>query len=60
MPKPIIELVVKDGRPVWLVQYGGMARHFPESKDWAAEQFLEAVTLAYSPMAASDASSSAM
>ena len=60
MPKPTIELVVKGDRPVWLVQYGGMARHFPESKDWAAKQFFEVVSLAYSPMAASEASSSAM
>ena len=60
MPKPTIELVVKDGCPVWLVQYGGMARHFPESKDWAAKQFFELVSAAYSSMAASQASSSAM
>ena len=60
MPKPTIERVSKDGYWVWLVQYGGMARHFPESKDWAAKQFFEVVNLAYSPMAASEASSSAM
>ena len=60
MPKPTIELVVKDGCPVWLVQYGGMARHFPESKDWAAKQFFELVSLAYSPKAATEESSSAM
>ena len=60
MPKPTIERVSKDGCWVWLVQYGGMARHFPESKDWAAKQFFELVSLAYSPMAASEASSSAM
>ena len=60
MPKPTIELVVEDGCPVWLVQYGGMARHFPESKDWAAKQFFELVSAAYSSMAASQASSSAM
>ena len=60
MPKPTIERVSKDGCYVWLVQYGGMARHFPESKDWAAKQFFEVVNLAYSPMAASEASSSAM
>jgi cellulase/cellobiase CelA1 len=60
MPKPTIELVVKDDRPVWLVQYGGMARHFPESKDWAAQQFFELVSAAYSSIADSQASSSAM
>ena len=60
MPKPTIELVVGDGCSVWLVQYGGMARHFPESKDWAAKQFFELVSLAYSSMADSQASSSAM
>ena len=60
MPKPTIERVSKDGCWVWLVQYGGMARHFPDSKDWAAKQFFEVVSLAYSPMAASEASSSAM
>ena len=60
MPKPTIELVVEDGCSVWLVQYGGMARHFPESKDWAAEQFFELVSLAYNSIAASQASSSAM
>ena len=60
MPKPTIELVVKDEGPVWLVQYGGMARYFPESKDWAAKQFFEVVSLAYSSIAASQASSSAM
>ena len=60
MPKPTIERVSKDGCWAWLVQYGGMARHFPESKDWAAKQFFEVVSLAYSPIAASDASSSAM
>jgi len=60
MPKPTIERVSKDGCWLWLVQYGGMARHFPESKDWAAKQFFEVVSLAYSPMAASEASSSAM
>ena len=60
MPKPTIERISKDGCWVWLVQYGGMARHFPDSKDWAAKQFFEVVSLAYSPMAASEASSSAM
>ena len=60
MPKPTIELVVEGGSPVWLVQYGGMARYFPTSKDWAAKQFFELVTLAYSSMADSQASSSAM
>ena len=60
MPKPTIERVSKDGCYVWLVQYAGMARHFPESEDWAAKQFFEVVSLAYSPMAASEASSSAM
>jgi len=60
MPKPTIELVVESGCRVWLVQYGGMARHFPESKDWAAKQFFEFVSVAYSSMAASQASSSAM
>ena len=60
MPKPTIELVVKDGCHVLLVQYGGMARYFPESKDWAAKQFFELVSLAYSSIAASQASSSAM
>ena len=60
MPKPTIELVVQGESPVWLVQYGGMARHFPESKDWAAKQFFELVSLSYSSIAASQASSSAM
>ena len=60
MPKPTIELVVEGGSSVWLVQYGGMARHFPESKDWAAKQFFELVSLAYSSIADSQASSSAM
>ena len=60
MPKPTIELVAKDGSYVWLVQYGGMARYFPESKDWAAKQFFELVSVAYSSIAASQASSSAM
>ena len=60
MPKPTIELVVKDGCHVLLVQYGGMARYFPESKDWAAKQFFELVSAAYSSIAASQASSSAM
>ena len=60
MPKPTIERLSVDGCFVWLVQYGGMVRHFPESKDWAAKQFFEVVTLAYNPMAASAASSSAM
>ena len=60
MPKPTIELEVENGCPVWVVQYGGMARHFPESKDWAAKQFFELVSLAYSPMAATEESSSAM
>ena len=60
MPKPTIERVSKDGCWVWLVQYGGMARHFPESKDWAAKQFFEVVSLAYSPIEDSVASSSAM
>ena len=60
MPKPTIELAVENGCPVWLVQYGGMARHFPESKDWAAKQFFELVSLAYKPMAASEASISAI
>jgi len=60
MPKPTIERVSKDGCWVWLVQYGGMARHFPDSKDWAAKQFFEVVSLAYSPMEDSAASSSAM
>jgi len=60
MPKPTIERVSKDGCWVWLVQYGGMARHFPDSKDWAAKQFFELVNAAYSSMAASQASSSAM
>jgi len=60
MPKPTIERVSKDGCWVWLVQYGGMARRFPDSKDWAAKQFFEVVSLAYSPMEDSAASSSAM
>ena len=60
MPKPTIELALENGAPVWVVQYGGMARHFPESKDWAAKQFFELVSLAYKPMAASEASISAM
>ena len=60
MPKPTIERVSKDGCWVWLVQYGGMGRHFPDSKDWAAKQFFELVSLAYSSIAASEASSSAM
>ncbi len=60
MPKPTIELAVENGCPVWLVQYGGMARRFPESKDWSAKQFFELVSLAYSPIAASEASISAM
>ena len=60
MPKPTIEFAVENGCPVWVVQYGGMARHFPESKDWAAKQFFELVSLAYSPMAATEESSSAM
>ena len=60
MPKPTIELVAKDGFPVWLVQYGGMARHFPESKDWAAKQFFEIVNMAYSSAETSHASRSAM
>ena len=60
MPKPTIERVSKDGCWAWLVQYGGMVRYFPDSKDWAAKQFFEVVSLAYSPMAASEASSSAM
>ena len=60
MPKPTINLEVENGCPVWVVQYGGMARHFPESKDWAAKQFFELVSLAYRPMAATDESSSAM
>jgi hypothetical protein len=60
MPKPTIERVSKDGCCVWLIQYGGMARHFPDSKDWAAKQFFEVVSLAYSPMEDSAASSSAM
>ena len=60
MPEPTIELAVENGSPVWVVQYGGMARHFPESEDWAAKQFFESVSLAYKPMAASEASISAM
>jgi len=60
MPKPTIELVLEGEYAVWLVQYGGMARHFPESKDWAAKQFFEFVSAAYSSIAASQASSSAM
>ena len=60
MPKPTIELAVENGCPVWVVQYGGMARHFPESKDWAAKQFFELVSKAYKPMAASEASISAI
>ena len=60
MPKPTIELVLEGEYAVWLVQYGGMARHFPESKDWAAKQFFELVNLAYSSIADSQASSSAM
>ena len=60
MPKPTIELEVENGCPVWVVQYGGMARHFPESKDWAAKQFFELVSLAYNPKAATEESSSAM
>ena len=60
MPKPTIERVSKDGCQVWLVQYGGMVRHFPESKDWAAKEFFEVVSLAYRPIDASAASSSAM
>ena len=60
MPKPTIELVAKDGSHVWLVQYGGMARHFPESKDWAAKQFFELVNVAYRSTEASQASRSAM
>ena len=60
MPKPTIELVLEGDYAVWLVQYGGMARHFPESKDWAAKQFFELVSAAYSSIADSQASSSAM
>ena len=60
MPKPTIELALENGSPVWVVQYGGMARHFPKSKDWAAKQFFELVSLAYKPMAASEASISAI
>ena len=60
MPKPTIELVAKDGSNTWLVQYGGMARHFPESKDWAAKQFFELVNAAYGSAEASQASRSAM
>ena len=60
MPKPTIERVSKDGCWVWLVQYGGMVRHFPDSEDWAAKQFFEVVSLAYSPIEDSAASSSAM
>ena len=60
MPKPTIELESENGCTVWVVQYSGMARHFPESKDWAAKQFFELVSLAYSPKAATEESSSAM
>ena len=60
MPKPTIELAFENGCPVWVVQYGGMARNFPESKDWAARQFFELVSLAYSPNAAAEESISAM
>ena len=60
MPKPTIERVSKDGCWVWLVQYGGMARHFPESKDWAAKQFFELVAVSYGTSASSHASRSAM
>ena len=60
MPKPTIELVLEGEYAVWLVQYGGMARYFPDSKDWAAKQFFELVRLAYSSIADSQASSSAM
>tara|TARA_Y100000361_G_scaffold121648_1_gene113642 strand:+ start:3161 stop:3343 length:183 start_codon:yes stop_codon:yes gene_type:complete len=60
MPKTTIELVAKDGCSFWLIQYGGMARHFPESKDWAAKQFFEYVSLAYGADASSHASRSAM
>ena len=60
MPKPTIELVLEGEYAAWLVQYGGMARYFPESKDWAAKQFFELVSLAYSSIADSQASSSAM
>ena len=60
MPKPTIELVAKDGSHVWLVQYGGMGRYFPESKDWAAKQFFEFVKASYYSAAASQASRSAM
>ena len=49
MPKPTIELVLEGEYAVWLVQYGGMARHFPESKDWAAKQFFEFVSLVTAP-----------
>ena len=41
MPKPTIERVSKDGGWVWLVQYGGMARHFPGLKGLVAKQFFE-------------------
>ena len=60
MPKPTIERITKDGCCVWLVQYGGMARHFPEAKDWLAMQFFEYVSLAYGANASSQASRSAM
>ena len=60
MPKPTIELVLEGDYAVWLVQYGGMARHFPESKDWAAKQFFELVNAAYGSAEASQASRSAM
>ena len=60
MPKPTIKRVSQGGCWVWLVQYGGMVRHFPDSKDWAAKQFFEVVSLAYSPIEDSAASSSAM
>lgn len=60
MARPTIERVYKKGLCLWIVQYGGMARQFPESKDWAAKQFFEVVSLAYGAEASSHASRSAM
>ena len=37
-----------------------MTKFFADCDDWAAHQFFELVSLVYNPMAASEASSSAM
>ena len=57
---PTIERLNVGGRFIWLVQYGGMVRHFPDSEDWLAKQFFDFVCVSYGVTASSQASRSAM